>query len=110
MRALLDNEGGIATWWHHDPETGDVTIERVQDVEPYIEACKAEKNLPKFEKRRDFLTRHGKKVMSIPNVLAEKFNIETNGQFFRWPAMEKARYVQWRARQDSLDHFLLGRI
>lgn len=110
MKALLDRDFGIATWWHHDPMTGEVTIERVQDVEPYLEACKAEKALPKHEKRRDFLTRNGKKVMSIPNVLAEKFNIETGGQFLKWPALEKAKYVQWRAQRDSLDHFILARV
>ncbi|MGI9504207.1 MAG: hypothetical protein ACR2RE_14255, partial [Geminicoccaceae bacterium] len=86
----MDNEFGIATVYHQDDVTGDVMIERIQDVEGYIEACKVEKNLGKWEKRTDFFSRHGKKVMSIPNVIAEKFNVETNGQFFKWRARDKA--------------------
>lgn len=46
MKKLLDHdpESGVSEWFHYDHVTGDVHIETVQDVDPYLDATKALQN------------------------------------------------------------------
>ena len=53
MKKLLDYHAdtGMKEIFHHDPHTGESTIETVQDVEPYLEVNKKLQNMPEYSKQ-----------------------------------------------------------
>lgn len=60
---------GMTEFFHYDNDTGDFSIETVQDVEPFLDANKrAQNNGDGFTPSRDM-----KRIANIPNVVIEKW-------------------------------------
>jgi hypothetical protein len=72
---------GVTEWFHYDPTTGDVHIETVQDVEPFLEINRALANDDEFTKQgiKNEMWRYA----SIPVVVQVKWLNEYGST--NWP-------------------------
>ncbi len=92
---------GIVEWLHFDSATGAFAIERVQDVEPVLEANKAAANAGDgYSPSREL-----REVAEIPMVVALKWKEERGIDVFNrdhWPAVKKLlRDPEWRYLRTS---------
>lgn len=75
--------------WFDD---GDITVERIQDVEPIIERNKALQNTPQ---KRAGSFRH---IGSIPNVILERWILEDGCNYLALPKDEFDRLIKRKLR------------
>jgi len=97
MKRLLEIQAdGITEIFHMDELTGEITIERVQDVEPVIEANKrAQTAGDGFSPSRDF-----RQIAEIPLGVVEFWRTMLGVDIFNrdhWPAVKRLlRDSDWR--------------
>lgn len=91
------SDGDIRSRRHYDPATGNITFERVQDVEPILDSNKALEQLPQ---KGDF--RH---IGTVPNVLVEKWLNEEGLNILGLGKREFARMI--RRKLDDPDYAYL---
>ena len=92
---------GIVEWLHFDAGSGAFAIERVQDVEPVLEANKAAANAGDgYSASREL-----RQVAEIPMVVALRWKEERGIDLFNrdhWPAVKKLlRDPEWRHLRTS---------
>lgn len=83
---------GVATRIHKDRSSPTLYIERVQDVEPYLDRNKALQNMGKNDNE---LGRH---IASIPNVILERWINEDGVNYLALPKREFDRLVRRKLR------------
>jgi len=102
MKRLLEIQAdGITEIFHMDELTGEITIERVQDVEPVIEANKrAQTAGDGFSPSRDF-----RQIAEIPLGVVEFWRTMLGVDIFNrdhWPAVKRLlRNSEWRHLRTS---------
>ena len=92
---------GIVEWLHFDAASGAFAIERVQDVEPVLEANKAAANASDgYSPSREM-----REVAEIPMVVALKWKEERGIDIFNrdhWPAVKQLLSdPEWRHLRTS---------
>ena len=87
---LLDKDGNIISTAHYDEMKDELTVNRVQDVEPILEENKALQSLNNGYNQ----SRSMKRIASIPNVVAEQWMREDGINWMSLPKHEKRRYLQ----------------
>ena len=102
MRRILENQpDGITEIFHMDERTGEITIERIQDVEPVIEANKrAQTAGDGFSPSRDL-----RQIAEIPLGIVELWRTVLGVDIFNrdhWPAVKRLlRDSEWRHLRTS---------
>lgn len=109
MKRLLNDDGGVSSVFHYDPDGDKSTIETVQDCEPIVENNKA---LQTDGTTGDFQGKWGRRIASIPLVVAQKWMQEDGVNWLALPKHEKAVYLrrklndpQWRHLRTSAGRF-----
>lgn len=74
MKRLFDANGSTIEYFHYDDMSDEVTIETVEDVEPYIEAAKAMRNDDQVTK--DGIKKGWWHVAHIPDSIILKMRYE----------------------------------
>lgn len=99
MKRLLDIDPltGIKTFHEYDHDTKTTTIERVQDVQPFIDANKDQANNPDL--MRKGIKQSWMKAATVPNVVIEQW-LKEGIDFYNadhWPAVRrKLNSPEWK--------------
>jgi hypothetical protein len=89
MRRLIEAQpDGIVEWFHFDELTGEIAIERIQDVEPVLEANKrAQTSGDRFSPSREM-----REIAEIPLGIVELWRTVLGVDILNrnhWPAVKK---------------------
>lgn len=97
MKRLFDHDGNIATTFHYDELTEQVTLQRRQDVEPIIEHNK------RLQTMNDGYSpsRELKRVASIPFTVFEGWLAADGLDWGRYWRMGRREQAAYRARKLS---------
>jgi len=99
MKRLLDRCGGVHKVFHHDDAEDKTHVQTVQDVEPILENNKRLQS-ESDEKLGDW----GRRVASIPLVIANQWMAEDGVNWLALPKDEKARYLRRKLNDPQYRH------
>ena len=102
IKRLLDAQGGVVSEFHYDEMEDRTIINRVQDAEPILENNKRLQAEDGYSPSRDL-----KRVASIPLVVWEKWNTETNGRLINGMGKQERDMFLKRKLQDPDNRFFL---
>ena len=91
MKRVLDSQDGVTSIFHHDDQANLSHVQRIQDCEAIVENNKA---LQTDGTRGDFQGKWGRRIASIPLVVAEKWIKEDGINWLALPKKERRAYLR----------------